>query len=159
MKITTLETYMLSVPLPQPVRTSTSTISRVSELIVRLTTDAGLVGIGEAHGPFLSQAGREGMRGVGLGRQTSDLHFHRAVAVLEVHRRFAPEVVRALAVAVVEAGDVGGHARTECPAEELVHGPLRGLAHEVPERDVDGADGGHQLPALARHVGMPRTLV
>jgi len=65
MKITTLETYMLSVPLPQPVRTSTSTISRVSELIVRLTTDAGLVGIGEAHGPFLSQAGPEGMRAVG----------------------------------------------------------------------------------------------
>jgi len=65
MKITTLETYMLSAPLPQPVRTSTSTISRVSELIVRLTTDAGLVGIGEAHGPFLSQAGPEGMRAVG----------------------------------------------------------------------------------------------
>jgi len=65
MKITTLDTYVLSVPLPQPVRTSTSTISRVSELIVRLTTDAGLVGIGEAHGPFLSQAGPEGMRAVG----------------------------------------------------------------------------------------------
>src|SRR5215475_5225851 len=65
MKISALETYMLSVPLPQPVRTSTSTISRVSELIVRLTTDAGLVGIGEAHGPFLSQAGPEGMRAVG----------------------------------------------------------------------------------------------
>jgi len=64
MHISALETYMLSVPLPQPVRTSTSTISRVSELIVRLTTDAGLVGIGEAHGPFLSQAGPEGMRAV-----------------------------------------------------------------------------------------------
>src|SRR5262249_30073773 len=60
MKINALDTYMLSVPLPQPVRTSTSTISRVSELIVRLTTDAGIVGIGEAHGPFLSQAGPEG---------------------------------------------------------------------------------------------------
>ena len=65
MRITTLDTCILSVPLPQPVRTSTSTISRVSELIVRLTTDAGLVGIGEAHGPFLSQAGPEGIRAVG----------------------------------------------------------------------------------------------
>src|SRR5262249_55933400 len=65
MKITALDTYLLSVPLPQPVRTSTSTISRVSELIVRLTTDAGLVGIGEAHGPFLSQAGPEGIGAVG----------------------------------------------------------------------------------------------
>jgi D-galactarolactone cycloisomerase len=65
MKITALETYFLSAPLPQPVRTSTSTIARVSELIVRLTTDAGHVGVGEAHGPFLSQAGPEGMRAVG----------------------------------------------------------------------------------------------
>jgi len=65
MKITALATYFLSAPLPQPVRTSTSTISRVSELVVRLTTDAGLVGIGEAHGPFLSQGGPEGMRAVG----------------------------------------------------------------------------------------------
>ena len=65
MKIKALDTYFLSAPLPQPVRTSTSTISRVSELIVTLTTDAGLVGIGEAHGPFLSQGGPEGMRAVG----------------------------------------------------------------------------------------------
>ena len=64
MKVVTLETYFLSAPLPQAVRTSTSTISRVSELIVTLTTDAGLVGIGEAHGPFLSREGPEGMRAV-----------------------------------------------------------------------------------------------
>src|SRR5436190_4933734 len=44
-KITALDTYFLSAPLPAPVRTSTSTISRVSELIVTLTTDAGHVGI------------------------------------------------------------------------------------------------------------------
>src|SRR5262249_29899890 len=88
--------------------------------------------------------------GVGLGWQTRDLHLHRAIAVLEVHRSLTPEIVRALAVAVVEAGDVGGHARAERPAEELVDGPLRGLAHEVPEGDIDGADGGHELPALAR---------
>jgi D-galactarolactone cycloisomerase len=64
MKITTLETYLLSAPLPQPVRTSTSTISRVSEVIVKLTTDAGPVGIGEAHGPFLFQQGPDGLRSV-----------------------------------------------------------------------------------------------
>ena len=64
MKVTSLETYFLSAPLPQPVRTSTSTISRVSEVIVKLTTDAGLTGIGEAHGPFLSRPGPEGLRSV-----------------------------------------------------------------------------------------------
>ena len=42
MKVTALETYFLSAPLPRPVRTSTTTISRVSEVIVKLTTDAGL---------------------------------------------------------------------------------------------------------------------
>src|SRR5882672_6066201 len=65
MRIKALVTYVLSAPLPQPVRTSNSTISRVSELIVMLATDAGPVGIGEAHGPFLSQGGAEGLQAVG----------------------------------------------------------------------------------------------
>ena len=64
MKVTGLETYLLSAPLPQPVRTSTSTIARVSEVVVRLTTDTGLVGVGEGHGPFLFQAGADGLRTV-----------------------------------------------------------------------------------------------
>jgi D-galactarolactone cycloisomerase len=65
MKITTLETYFLAAPLAQPVRVSNSTIAQVSEVIVKLTTDSGLVGIGEAHGPFLSRPGPDGMRAVG----------------------------------------------------------------------------------------------
>jgi L-alanine-DL-glutamate epimerase-like enolase superfamily enzyme len=64
MHITNLETYFLSCPLPQPVSTSTSTITQVSEVIVKLSTDAGLVGIGEAHGPFLLRQGAEGLRAV-----------------------------------------------------------------------------------------------
>ena len=64
MKITQLDTYFLSCPLPQPVYTSTSTISQVSEVIVKVSTDAGLVGIGEAHGPFLLQQGADGLRSV-----------------------------------------------------------------------------------------------
>ncbi|MBM3219741.1 MAG: mandelate racemase/muconate lactonizing enzyme family protein [Candidatus Rokubacteria bacterium] len=63
MKITGLETYSLSAPLPQPVRTSTIAISQVSEVIVKLATDEGHVGLGEAHGPFLFQ-GAEGLRAV-----------------------------------------------------------------------------------------------
>jgi len=53
MKITALETYWLSAPLPQAVSTSTHRITSVSEVIVKLTTDAGLVGIGEGHGQDL----------------------------------------------------------------------------------------------------------
>lgn len=64
MRITKLETYFLSCPLPQPVRTSTSTISQVSEVIVKLSTDTGIVGIGEAHGPFLFRQTAEGLKTV-----------------------------------------------------------------------------------------------
>src|SRR6185295_8115337 len=64
MKVTALDTYFLSAPLPQPVRTSTHTIASVSEVIVKITTDTGLVGIGEGHGPFLFQAGPDGLRSV-----------------------------------------------------------------------------------------------
>jgi D-arabinonate dehydratase len=63
MKITSLETYSLTAPLPQTVRTSTHAITQVSEVIVKLATDAGHIGIGEAHGPFLFQ-GQEGLRSV-----------------------------------------------------------------------------------------------
>jgi D-galactarolactone cycloisomerase len=63
-KVTALDTYFLSAPLPQVVRTSTHAISRVSEVVVTLTTDAGHVGIGEAHGPFLFQQGPDGLRSV-----------------------------------------------------------------------------------------------
>jgi D-arabinonate dehydratase len=68
-KITKLETYSLSAPLPQVVRTSTHAISQVSEVIVKLTTEAGHVGIGEAHGPFLFQ-GAEGLKAVNTVLQT-----------------------------------------------------------------------------------------
>jgi D-galactarolactone cycloisomerase len=64
MKVTGLATYLLSAPLPQPVRTSTHTIGRASEVVVKLSTDAGLVGVGEAHGPFLFQSGPDGLRSV-----------------------------------------------------------------------------------------------
>jgi D-galactarolactone cycloisomerase len=69
MKVTKLETYALSAPLPQVVRTSTHAISQVSEVIVKLTTDTGHVGIGEAHGPFLFQ-GAEGLKVVNTVLQT-----------------------------------------------------------------------------------------
>jgi D-galactarolactone cycloisomerase len=64
MKVTGLETYLLTAPLPEAVRTSTHTIRGVSEVVVRLTTDAGHVGIGEGHGTFLFQSGPDGLRSV-----------------------------------------------------------------------------------------------
>ncbi len=43
MRITEVNTYFLSCPLPQPVRTSTHTIRQIREVIVELQTDAGRV--------------------------------------------------------------------------------------------------------------------
>ena len=86
--------------------------------------------------------------GVGLGRQPADLHLHRAIAVLQVQGRLAPQIVRALAVAIVEARHVGGHPVAERAAQERVDGAADRLALEVPERDVDGAHRGHERALL-----------
>lgn len=64
MRVTQLETYFLTARLPQPVRASTATISQVSEVIVRLTTDSGLTGIGQGHGPFMLTDGPAGLKPV-----------------------------------------------------------------------------------------------
>jgi len=64
LRITQLETYFLSARLPRPMRASTATISQVSEVIVRLTTDSGLTGIGQGHGPFLLTDGPAGLKPV-----------------------------------------------------------------------------------------------
>lgn len=71
MRIAKLDTYFLAIPLPQPVRTSINTISQVSEVVVKLTTDSGLVGIGEGHGPFLQggeTTGEDDLATVGSAR-------------------------------------------------------------------------------------------
>ncbi len=64
MKVTALKTYFLSVALRQTVRTSIKTIFQVSKVIVKLATDAGPLGIGEARGPFLFQEPPWGPRAV-----------------------------------------------------------------------------------------------
>jgi L-alanine-DL-glutamate epimerase-like enolase superfamily enzyme len=143
MKIKALDTYFLSAPLPQPVRTSTSTISRVSELIVKLTTDAGLVGIGEAHGPFLSQGGPEAMRGVGqilervtplvVGQDPSGIEriwqdlfaltytSVRGIPTLASQRR---QLVTAISAIDIALWDLMGKA-TQRPVHQLLGGALR----------------------------------
>jgi L-alanine-DL-glutamate epimerase-like enolase superfamily enzyme len=143
MKIKALHTYFLSAPLPQPVRTSTSTISRVSELVVKLTTDAGLVGIGEAHGPFLSQGGQDGMRAVsqileritplvvgqdasGIERIWQDLFALtytsvRGIPTLASQRR---QLVTAISAIDIALWDLAGKA-TQRPVHALLGGALR----------------------------------
>jgi L-alanine-DL-glutamate epimerase-like enolase superfamily enzyme len=52
----------LSRPRASPTEAAAGRLNHVVALVVELTTDAGLVGIGEAHGPFLFRQGPEGMR-------------------------------------------------------------------------------------------------
>ena len=61
----------------------------------------------------------------------------------------------ALSLDAVEAGRIGLHARAEGAAEQLVDRRLIELAGDVPQRDVDRADRGHDrafAAVVARHV-------
>lgn len=142
MKITALDTYFLSAPLPQAVSTSTNRITRVSEVIVKLTTDAGLAGIGEAHGPFLFQ-GPDGLRTVseileriaplvvgqdpfGIERIWQDLFAltytsMRGIPPLAQQRR---QLVTAISAIDIALWDVKGKAMGQ-PVHALLGGALR----------------------------------
>src|SRR5881409_3268286 len=123
MKVKALDTYFLSASLPQPVRTSTSTISRVSELIVTLTTDAGLVGIGEAHGPFLSHVGQDPFSVERIWQDLFALTYTsvRGVPTLAQQRR---QLVTAISAIDIALWDLMGKA-TSRPVHALLGGALR----------------------------------
>src|SRR5256714_8139960 len=142
MKITNLETFSLTAPLPQVVRTSTHAITQVSEVIVKLTTDAGLVGIGEAHGPFLSQ-GAEGLRAVNtvlktitplvIGRDPFDVEAvwqdlfaltYRSVRGIPTLARQARVLVTAMSAIDIALWDLIGKA-SKRPVYSLLGGALR----------------------------------
>lgn len=53
MRITNIETTACRVPMREPLRWSGGTRQSASGLVIRITTDEGLVGIGEAPGPTL----------------------------------------------------------------------------------------------------------
>ena len=143
MKITALDTYFLSAALPEAVSTSTHRITRVNEVIVRLGTDAGLVGIGEAHGPFLFNPGADGLRAVneilaritplvigqdpfGIERIWQDLFALtytsvRGIANLSRQRR---ELVTAMSAIDIALWDLTGKALGR-PVHALLGGALR----------------------------------
>jgi D-galactarolactone cycloisomerase len=142
MKVTGLETYSLSAPLPQIVRTSTHAITQVSEVIVKLTTDTGLVGIGEAHGPFLFQ-GAEGLRTVNavlktitplvVGQDPFDVEriwqdlfalTYRSVRGIPALARQARVLVTAMSAIDIALWDLKGKA-IERPVWALLGGALR----------------------------------
>lgn len=143
MRVTKLDTYFLSIPLPQPVRTSTSTISQVSEVVVKLTTDSGLVGIGEGHGPFLFTPGPDGMRVVNnIMQQITPLVVgedpfnseriwqdifaltYRAVRGIPPLARQQRQLITALSAIDIALWDLKGKA-VERPVHALLGGALR----------------------------------
>ena len=142
MKITGLQTYSLSAPLPQVVRTSTHAITQVSEVIVKLTTDEGHIGIGEAHGPFLFQ-GPEGLRAVNtilktitplvVGQDPFDVEriwqdlfalTYRSVRGIPTVGRQARVLVTAMSAIDIALWDLKGKA-VQRPVHALLGGALR----------------------------------
>ena len=75
--------------------------------------------------------------------------FIALIALVLVLRRLRRELVERRAV---EPARVDGNARLGAPAEQAIHRLLRGLAQEIPQRDVDRADRDHaDALAAERH--------
>src|SRR5262249_61246215 len=83
----------------------------------------------------------EGLRGLRIG----DADTKRAEA-----RRDAGSRRLAERAPVGECRGVALHVLAGEPAEELVDRPAQGLAADVPEREVERAEGGERLPAGRR---------
>ena len=75
-----------------------------------------------------------------VDRSPAEAHLHRAVALVLVLLRLRGELVERLAV---QTARVDRNRLLRAPAEQPEHGLLRGLAEDVPQRDVHGADGHH----------------
>jgi len=171
MKVTALETYFLSAPLPQAVRTSTHRIASVSEVIVRLSTDASLEGIGEAHGPFLFQAGPDGLRAVRdiltaitplvVGQDPFDVEriwqdlfalTYTSVRGIPALARQQRQLITALSAIDIALWDLKGKA-IERPVWALLGGALRQQVHSAA-----GVDGERvpRRPQLAPYPNLER---
>ena len=78
------------------------------------------------------------------GDVEADLDLGRREALLGVAGHLAHDVVERIALAqAVGAGGVGLHRRAQRPAHQAMHRLLQQSALQVPQRDVDAGDRGH----------------
>ena len=84
-----------------------------------------------------------------VGRSPAEAQLHRLVAFVLILWRLGREFVERRAV---EAARVNRNPRLRAAAEQTIHRLLRGLAEQVPQRDVDRADRDHaDALAAERH--------
>ncbi|MNN16715.1 hypothetical protein D3C81_1298640 [compost metagenome] len=88
--------------------------------------------------------------GAVLGAVT-EAHLHRGKALVEVALRFGQEGVAV--VVVVELGGIAPDLFLGAPAQQLEHRLAGGLAHQVPQRDIDRRDRRHADALAAPGVG------
>lgn len=121
MKITNVEPYLMSYPLPEPLRLpfwgGERTIFKREAMLIKVTTDAGITGW--APGPAHERAAREIHEVIGpflLGQDParwSEIEFKADLETLKTYR-------------AVELGLIDAVARAEgCPMSELLGGRLR----------------------------------
>src|ERR1017187_3416825 len=89
--------------------------------------------------------------GRAIDRAPAEAELHRFIALALVHFGFGAQVVERLAV---EAAGVHGDLPLGAAAEQLEDGLFGGLAHEVPEGDIDRADGRHADALAAERHGL-----
>ncbi|MCX7975116.1 MAG: dipeptide epimerase [Candidatus Aminicenantes bacterium] len=84
MKIKEIEIYYFDIPLNQPFRIAIGTVTAASDVLIRIITDSGLIGLGEAS-PFLPITGETQETNVTAARHIREMLLGRDALALESH--------------------------------------------------------------------------
>jgi len=85
-KIKDIEIYYFDIPLIQPFRIAIGTVTAASDVLIRIITDSGLVGLGEAS-PFLPITGETQETNVTAARHIRDMLMGKDALAIESHLR------------------------------------------------------------------------
>lgn len=86
LKIKDIEIYYFDIPLTQPFKIAIGTVTAASDVLVRIITDSGLIGLGEAS-PFLPITGETQETNITAARHIRDMLIGKDPLAIESHLR------------------------------------------------------------------------
>lgn len=86
LKIKDIEIYYFDIPLTQPFKIAIGTVTAASDVLVRIITDSGLIGLGEAS-PFLPITGETQETNITAARHIRDMLLGKDPLAIESHLR------------------------------------------------------------------------
>lgn len=84
LKIKDIEIYYFDIPLTQPFRIAIGTVTAANDVLIRIITDSGLIGLGEAS-PFLPITGETQETNITAARHLRDMLIGRDALAIESH--------------------------------------------------------------------------